>query len=521
MKPTDLPFNPSWSRRTVLAQLVRFGASSMIGGAAWTAHAGEAQAAAEADADLSARLLQGGTASDKALLDDLDRRTFRFFWETAHPVSGLVRDRWPGHPRMCSVASVGFALTAYLCGREAGHITEAELRERVGRTLETLTRLPQNDSAMGAAGHRGFFYHFIDMETGLRFGPKVELSSIDTALLMMGVLSVQAYFEARGDAQALQLAALADALYRRVEWSWFERRPGLMRMGWIPDKGGDKGFEPFIDYHGYDEASFLYILALGSPTHPASDALWRGYTATYPSHWGEYLGQRHLSGGPLFWHQYLQCWLDMRGLHDPFMRSIQREAPGLDYFVNSRRATLVHQRYAILNRNEFKDYGAMAWGLAACDGPGGIYGIDANGRGRNYWAYRARGVGLSETLDDGTLSPTAALGSLPFAPEIVLPTLRHFHEAFGDQIYRRYGFVDAFNRGFRGGDKPVTDGRYIPDWGWAASDSIGISQGAILLMLHNHRHGNVWHWMQRSQPLRRGLLRAGFKGSWLDRNPRT
>ncbi|WP_326542134.1 glucoamylase family protein [Pseudorhodoferax sp.] len=470
----------------------------------------------QADTELSACLLQGGKASDQALLDDLEQRTFRFFWDNAHPVTGLVPDRWPGHPRMCSVASVGFALTAYLCGREAGYITDAELRERVGRTLDTLARLPQNDSAMDAAGHRGFFYHFIDMESGLRFAPDVELSSIDTALLMLGVLSVQAYFEAQGDAQAWELATLSDALYRRVEWSWFERRPGLMCMGWVP---GD-GFAPFMDYHGYDEASFLYILALGSPTHPASNALWRSYAATYPSHWGEYLGQRHLSGGPLFWHQYMQSWIDMRGLHDAFMRSVQREAPGLDYFVNSRRATLVHQRYAILNRNGFKDYGAKAWGLAACDGPGGLYGVDAMGRRRGYWAYRARGVGLADTLDDGTLSPTAALSSLPFAPEIVLPTLRHFHEAFGDQIYHRYGFVDAFNRGFRGGNRPVTDGRYLSDWGWVATDSIGISQGAILLMLRNHRRQTIWNWMKRSEPVRRGLLNAGFRGGWLDRSRR-
>nr|WP_255763579.1 glucoamylase family protein [Pelomonas sp. P7] len=523
--PIELPLNARWSRRSVLGGLAGLGVGLAGAGLpGWVlAKDGGARPDTAAfrlglpgpddDSDLSRRLLQGGKASDAALLADLKQRTFRFFWETAHPVTGLVPDRWPGHPRMCSVAGVGMALSAYICGREEGFITEAELRERVGRTLQTLTRLPQNDSAMEAAGYRGFFYHFIDMETGLRFAPGVELSSIDTGHLMMGVLHAQAYFEAQGDAQARELAALADALYRRVEWPWFERRVGLLCMGWVPDKG----FAPFIDYHGYDEASFLYLLALGSPTHPGSDGLWQGYCSTYRSHWGEMLGQRHLSGASHFFHQYSQSWLDMRGLRDGFMRSVQREAPGLDYFVNSRRASLVQQRYAIYNRYGFKDYGATAWGLTACDGPGDMYGTDWSGRSRNYWAYRARGVGISETSDDGTLAPTAALASLPFAPEIVLPTLRHYHEAFGDQIYRRYGFLDSFNRSFRGGNRELGDGRYVPDWGWVASDYIAIDQGPILMMMANHERDGVWRWMRRSGPLRHGLLRAGFRGGWLDK----
>jgi hypothetical protein len=297
--------------------------------------------------------------SDEALLDELEARTFRFFWDTAHPVTGLVPDRWPAAPDMASIASVGFGLTAYLVGVERGLVTRAQAAERVRMTLGFLASVPQGEAETGMAGHRGFFYHFLDMATGTRFTPQVELSTIDTALLMGGVLAAQSYFQADDPGEA-RIRALAESLYTRVDWAWAQRRGGYICMGWEPGRG----FERFIDYHGYDEAMLLYLLALGSPTHPARDDSWTAFCAGYPRTWGTFMGQTHLGGAPLFWHQYSHVWVDFRGIQDEFMRG-----KGLDYFENSRRATLSQRAYAAANPAGWNDYGTDVWGLTACDGP--------------------------------------------------------------------------------------------------------------------------------------------------------
>jgi hypothetical protein len=438
----------------------------------------------------------------RALVDDLERRTFDYFWETTRADNGLAPDRWPAAP-FASIAAVGFALTAYPIGVERGWIDRAAAAARTRTTLEFLAALPQGDAATGTGGHRGFFYHFLDLDTGHRHAPWVELSSVDTGLLLMGVLFAQTWYDGDTPDEA-RIRELAERLYRRVEWPWMQPRPPRIGMGWHPETG-------FIDHdwEGYNEAMLVYLLALGSPTHPVGDDAWPGWTSTYPRHWGEEAGQRHLRFGPLFGHQYSHVWIDFRGIRDDWMRS-----HGLDYFENSRRATLAQRAYAIENPMGWRDYGADVWGLTACDGPQNI-ALRVDGRQRVFRHYSARGPGPGSEFDDGTLAPTAALGSLPFAPEIVLPAAQTLHDRYGEHIYGEYGFIDAFNPSFRA-DVPVHTGRVVPGFGWVAGDWIGIDQGPILAMIANHRDGFVWRTMQRNPHIRRGLERAGFRGGWLD-----
>lgn len=442
---------------------------------------------------------------DAGLLDDLERRTFQFFWDTANPVNGLVPDRWPGNPHMASIASVGFALTAYVVGVDRSLVTREAARDRVLATARFFAQAPQGPQASGMAGHHGFFYHFLDMQTGARFGPRVELSSADTGLLLAGFLCAQAYFD-REDAAEAEIRRLVDQIHGRIDWPWMQQRPGLICMGWNPEHG----FRDFIDYHGFDEVMVVVLLALGSPTQPLGPEAWPAFTATYHRTWGEYMGQLHLGGAPLFWHQFSHVWVDFRGIRDPYMRE-----RGLDYFENSRRATLAQQAYAIANPGDWNDYGEQVWGLTASDGPGTVSGLDHKGRVRQFQDYKARGAGLRDTLDDGTIAPTAALSSLPFAPEIVLPTLRALRQRFGAVIYRRYGFVDAFNTSFRAKGAKLSDGRYLDGFGWVDDDYLGLDQGPIVAMLANHRNDLIWSTMRRHPALRRGLQRAGFTGGWL------
>ena len=445
-------------------------------------------------------------ASDRQLLDDLSERTFRFFWDLANPANGLMPDRWPGNPKMASIAAVGFALTAYVVGVERGWINRRQAADRCLATARFFAHAPQGPQAEGVAGHQGFFYHFLDMQTGHRFGPRVELSTIDSALLLAGLLCAQQYFD-REDPLESEIRQLAQRVYERMNWRWVERRPGLVCMGWNPESG----FDSFIDYHGYDEAMLMVLLAIGSPTHPLGADAWTAFTRTYDRTWGPFMGHEHLGGAPLFWHQYSHVWVDFKGIQDDFMRRHQ-----LDYFENSRRATLSQQAYAVTNPRGWNGYDAHHWGLTACDGPGMIKGPDHRGRTVQFFDYRARGAGLRDTQDDGTIAPTAALSSLPFAPEIVLPTLRAMLASHGQHIYGRYGFLDSYNTSFRAWGARLSDGREVPGWGWVATDHLGIDQGPIVAMIANHHDGLIWKTMRRLPALRRGLLKAGFGGGWLE-----
>lgn len=439
-------------------------------------------------------------AADRAFLDTLQQRTFQYFWERANPANGLIPDRWPT-PSFSSVAAVGFGLAAYPVGIEHGWITRAQGGDRVLTTLRFLWTAPQGPQPSGVIGHNGLFYHFLDMQTGTRF-ERVELSTIDTGLLMAGVLFASEYFD-RTDAGEVEIRALADSLYRRVNWKWMVHNPARISMGWQPETGYIQS-----EWHGYDEAMILLVLALGSPTYPVDPDVWTTYTST--NRWGTMYGQSYVGFAPLFGHQYSQIFIDFRGIQDPFIR-----AHGIDYFENSRRATLAQRAYAIDNPMKWAGYGEDVWGLTASDGP-----VDAelpfNGMIRPFWTYTARGASHEWIHDDGTLAPTAAGGAIPFAPEFAIRAVRTMRERYGAGLWGEYGFRDSFNPSFTFSDVAVHHGHVLAGLGWFDTDYLGIDQGPIVLMIENYNSELIWKHLRKNPYIIKGLQRAGFTGGWLN-----
>lgn len=433
-------------------------------------------------------------------LEELQHRTFLFFWERADPATGLVPDRWPT-PSFSSIAAVGFALTAYPIGVERGWVTRDQAASRTLTTLRFFATAPQGPEPQGTAGYRGFFYHFLDMATGTRFGD-VELSSVDTALLLAGVRVAAAYFQ-NPDPTEVEIRTLAEQLTANVQWTWMQPRPPRLAMGWKPETG-------FLgyDWWGYNEAMILYLLALGSPTDPVGPEAWQAWTSSY--RWGNFYGFEHVGFGPLFGHQYSHVWVDFRGIADAYMRG-----KGIDYFENSRRAVLAQRAYAIANPLGWQGYGPHLWGLTACDGPADVT-LAVGGQLRRFYTYAARGASHTEVLDDGTLAPTAVAASLPFAPEVVIPALEAMHRRYAPWLYGQYGFLDAFNPTFQFTQVPLRHGQVVPGVGWFDTDYLGIDQGPIVAMLENYRTELIWRLMRRDPVLRAGLLRAGFTGGWLE-----
>lgn len=437
----------------------------------------------------------------EALLADLEQRAFRFFWDTTDPRTGLATDRHPT-PSFSSIGAVGFALTACPIGVARGWVGRAQAVARVLATLHFFHDAPQGPQATGKAGHRGFFYHFIDFRTGARYA-HCELSTIDTALLIAGMLACQAFFDGPG-ADETRLRDLVDDIYGRVDWRWAQRRGALLCKGWLPETG----FIP-EDWNGYDEASILYLLALGAPRRPVSARAWEAWCSTYGQGWGgRRWGQPHLTFAPLFGHQFTQCWFDLRGIADEWMA-----AKGIDYFENSRRATYAQRAYAMANPEGWAGYGANVWGISACDGPIDLK-LPYGGRMRTFSSYAGRGMGGGMRFDDGTIAPYATGSSLPFAPEIVKPALLEMHTRWGHEIYGPYGFF-AFNPSFRFPQFKLRHGRLAPEVGWVNTDYLGVELGPLLAMLANHRDALVWKIMRNSAAVRRGLERAGFQGGWL------
>ncbi len=441
------------------------------------------------------------------LFDDIERRTFNFFWETTNPQNGLTPDRYPNPEKtFASVAAIGFALTSYPIGVERGYITRDQARERVLTTLKFFHDAPQGPAKSGVTGYKGFFYHFLDTRTGLR-QDTTELSTVDTSLLVAGMLFVQSYFDS-DDARDIEIRRLVDSIYGRIDWKWAQQHSSLISMGFDPEHG-------FIahDWVGYNEAMIVYILALGAPEEKAIDPKsWKEWSQQYGQTWGSYMGQEHLGFAPMFGHQYSHVWVDFRGIRDDFMQK-----KGIDYFENSRRATYAQRSYAIANPGKWKDYSSNIWGLTASDGPGSMVTYDYAGVKKTFRDYSARGAAIRDTFDDGTIAPTAAIASLPFAPEIVIPAAQELHRRYGATLYSRYGFLDAINPSFTDDKASLTDGRFVKGVGWVASDYIGIDQGPILAMIANHRNEFVWRTMRKNPYIVRGLRRAGFAGGWLSK----
>ncbi|GAA3889353.1 glucoamylase family protein [Sphingomonas limnosediminicola] len=447
--------------------------------------------------------LQPSARSLPAFYEDIEKRTFSWFWDTVNRKNGLVPDRWPSPP-FSSIASVGFALTAYGIGVERGWCTRADARDLTLTTLRFFWNAPQGPEATGRAGYKGFFYHFLNMETGLRHRD-VELSSVDTTILLMGILFAGQYFD-RDDPGESEIRELANDIYARADWNFF-RSDGrtAISMGWHPG-------QPLLEanWTGYNEGMFVNVLALGAPVHSVPAAVWGEWTAKYPPLWRGEGPTRHLGFGPLFGHQYSHIWIDFRGILDVPMRET-----GFDYFENSRRATYANRAWCSANPMQWEGYSDRVWGLSACDGPAYKF-LTYKGRTREFWGYSARGpLSEPEGRDDGTIAPTAALGSLPFAPEIVIPCAEALLKDHGSRIFQKYGFIDSFNPSFTYGDVPLVTGSVDPKFGWVARDYLGIDQGPILLQAANYRDDFVWRYMCRVPAIRLGLQRAGFTGGWL------
>ena len=443
---------------------------------------------------------RANSGADKILppvVAELQERTFRYFWNTADPRTGLVPDRYPT-PSFSSIAAVGFAFTAYPIGVERGYVTREAARERVLKTLRFFHGAPQGEAATGTAGYKGFFYRYLDMKTGTRSGD-IELSTVDTALLLGGMLFAQSYFDGP-EAEEVEIRRLVEEIYGRVDWRWAQVRESAIAHGWNPERG----FLPY-DWRGYNEAMLVYILALGSPTHPVAPDAWREWTRNYDQLLRTEHGQTHLAFSQLFGHQYTHVWVDFRGILDAPMRKA-----GFDYFENSRRAAYAQRAYAMANPKGWLGYGENVWGLSASDGAADVEAMFA-GEKRRFRTYYARGTDAS---DDGTIAPTAAAASIAFAPEIAIPAVEEMHRRYGEHIYGEYGFYDAFNPSFNF-DVPLRHGRQVPGFGWVAGDYLGIDQGPIVAMIENYRTGLVWRKTRTNPHIRRGLQHAGFAGGWL------
>lgn len=387
---------------------------------------------------------------DQRLLEDMEKANFQFFWEQANPQTGLVKDRSsvqkPDHSTVASIAATGFGLTAICIGEQRKYVPLTDARERVITTLRFLWEKMTN--------HRGFFYHFADVNTGERIWDS-EISSIDTALLLCGVLTCKQHF------RSPQINRLASDIFNRVQWTWLSEDTELLPHGWSPEGG----FLPY-KWSDYSELMMMYLLGLGSQRYPLPLGAWKAWKRkTF-----EYEGLRYIgSFAPLFVHQYSQAWFDFRGKQDEY----------IDYFKNSIIATEVHKRFCIALSKRFPDYSEDLWGITASD----------SAHGYVVWG------GPPETGPiDGTVAPSAPAGSLPFLPHDTLRVLHNMRKNY-PQSWSKYGFVNAFN--------PLTK--------WYDTDVIGIDTGISMLMAENLRTGFVWDTFMKNPEATRGLERAGFR----------
>jgi hypothetical protein len=401
-------------------------------------------------------------ADDNEFLDYVQQASFDYFWYLGNPSNGLVPDRTM-KGSACSIAAVGFGLSAIAIGVDHDWITRTQGANRVLTTLKTFLQKPQGPAARGTIGYKGWFYHFLNINTALRAGG--ELSSIDTVLLLAGILDAKQFFDGPG-ADETAIRTIAETIFNRVDWSWMTRGSNVVSMGWYPESGFIRS-----DWVGNNEAMILCCLGLGAPTNPLPATAWDAWTSGYT--WTNSYGLSFVPFPPLFGHQYSHCWIDFRHIADSYMRGHNS-----NYFENSRRATLAQRSYCIANPAHRPGYGNLVWGLTACDGPPG---------------YSAHGAPPAQE-DDGTIAPTAAGGSIAFTPEYSVPTLRYFYDQYRAQMWTAYGFRDAFNLGAH----------------WAASDELGIDQGPIVIMIENYRTQRVWRRFMQNDVVRRGLRRAGF-----------
>lgn len=423
--------------------------------------------------------------SDRAMLEEIQRETFKYFTHYCSNEYGLISDT-SQEDSPCSIATTGLALTGYPVGVEHGFISREEAIDKTLHTLQFFWGSRQGPE-LDATGYRGFYYHFLDQKTGLR-SERSELSTIDSAMLVAGMLTAAQYFD-RDTKEEQEIRKLANALYERMDWQWVLNGGRLVPMGWKPEKGFLKE-----QWAGYNEALLLYILGLGSPTCPLPAESYEAWSESY--RWKTIYDMEYLYAGPLFTHQFSHIWIDFRGIQDAYMRQ-----KVLDYFQNSRRAVYVQMEYGRRNPREFKGYCEFAWGITATDGPGEIVKV-VDGKKRRFYAYKARGVPFGP--DDGTLSPWVCIASLPFAPEVVIPSIRYIDETY-PEVHTEEGFRRSFNPTF------ADDGQV-----WQNNSLYGLDQGPVVLMIENYFTGLIWRLMRRCPAIVNGLRRAGFTGGWLE-----
>jgi hypothetical protein len=428
--------------------------------------------------------------TDAEMLDNLRRITFDYFRKEVDPRIGLIADKTqPGSPS--SIAAVGMGLSVFIVAVERGLLSRTEAVDGILTLFRFFSSSRQGPEA-DATGYKGFYYHFLDMQTGRRAW-QCELSTIDTAIFMAGVLTAATYFTGNSKEEG-ELRELAENLYRRIDWQWALNGRNTICHGWKPESG----FLPYRWDTGYSEALILYVLALGSPTSPIDPIGYDEWTSTFE--WKEIYGIEHLYAGPLFIHQMSHLWLDFRGIRDAFNRR-----RGIDYFENSRRATHVQQQHGIANPLGFAHYHKFGWGLTASDGPGPAV-LEIDGVRRVFYDYVARGAPFGP--DDGTISPWAVVASLPFAPEIVIDTIRHAIERLKLAGHSPYGFDASFNATY-----PETSRN---PHGWVSPWIFGLNQGPVVLMIENFQSELIWKTIRKCSYIVEGLRRAGFRGGWLD-----
>ncbi len=393
-----------------------------------------------------------GLADDEALLDEIQQRCLRFLWEQADPDTGLVVDRaradGRNHPKMASIASTGFALTAICIGDERGWLGHDQA---YGRVLTTLRHLWEKQPH-----RRGWYFHFVNKRTGKRAW-KCEVSSIDTALLMGGVLTArQAY-------PGTEVAELATKIYERIDFPWMTNGQGTLTMGWKPEKG----FLPQRWDH-YAEHTMLGLLALGSTTHPLPASSWHAWPRRNVY---DYNGTTFFGSPVLFTHQYSHAYVNFAGLRDDYA----------DYAHNSKLVTLAQRRLCADQLSAFfPHYGENVWGISSSDFKKGYTG----------W-----GGPPATTNIDGTVVPYAVAGSLVFTPKESMAAIRHLSTRYADQYWTHYGPSAAFN----------------PGTGYKAKDVLGIDQGITFVMIENMRTGRPWELFMANPEITQAMQIAGFR----------
>jgi len=388
--------------------------------------------------------------SDNEYLELIQRKSFAFFWNECNPENGLVRDKannfWEDESPVASIASVAFALSSYPIAIEKGWITREEGLERTLRTL----RYFKNE----IVNVKGFFYHFINMDSGKRAW-NCEVSSVDTALFIAGALLSGEYFEG-------EVKTLAEEIYHRVDWDWMMDGGDAMCMKWTPEN------EFFAErWNQYGEELIMYLLAIGSPTHAISPSVWDKIKRPVLS----YKDYTTIVSPPLFTHQYSHIWIDFRNKHDKFV----------DYFEVARQSTLANRQFCIDSQHKYKTFNENSWGLTAC--------MSATG-------YRVFGAPPGYADCDGTVAFTGPGASVPFAPEECISALRAMYEENDkEQIWGRYGFVDSFNL----------------EKNWYCDSIVGIDQGAMLLMIENYLTQMPWNYFMKIKDVRKAMNIVGFK----------